>query len=105
MVLYGLIVKSSEQRSDSPGKPIMTREGDELWVTIESEGWVPATSQRMTDRNKVPYDLKVWNLREEAEEFGRTWKGHPWWCSPISYEVIEVEPKFKQTFDGYTLRR
>jgi hypothetical protein len=102
MKLYGLIVTGSEQRSGYDNT-IMTRRGEQFWVVIESDGWVPATSRGMKNRTDVPNDLKVWKTKEEAVSFGKMWKGHPWWCSPIGFEVIEIEPKFKEIFDGYNL--
>ena len=103
-VLYGLIVTGSEQRTDAPGKAILTHHGDKFWVVIEPEGWVPATSTRMTyESGQAPYDLKVWKTRKEAEDFGKKWKGHPWWCSPIGFQVVKVQRKFKQVSDGYRL--
>jgi hypothetical protein len=103
MDFYGLIVKGAEMRSGSPGNPVIAKEGTEFWVTIEPEGWVEATSSLVTDRTKVPHDLKIWKTKDDAVKFAKRWKGHPWWCSPVSHEVVKVNPKFKEIFDGYGL--
>ena len=45
-------------KSGGTGEPVMTRDGDQFWATtMEPEGWVEATSVRVTDRVKAPADL------------------------------------------------
>ena len=64
-------------------------------MTIEPEGWVEASSSRVSyNEGAVPVDLKTFETRDKAETFARRWKGHPWWCSPNgTFEVVEVVPR------------
>lgn len=99
---FALIVTGREMRSDAPGKPIMTEEGERFWVTIEREGWVPATSRRCDDKRAVPGDVKTFPTAEAAEAFAKAWSGHPWWCSPRGeFEVVPVKPRYRKVLDGY----
>jgi hypothetical protein len=101
-MMFGLIVVSAEAKSTD--NTVLTNIGDKYWVISEPDGWVPATSVNITgDIKNIPAGLKVWETKEEAEKFGKKWKGHPWWCVPISFEVIEVKEKTKQVFDGWEI--
>jgi hypothetical protein len=99
--MFAVIVTGTEARSGSIGNPVVGAEGDKYWVLVEPEGWVEATSGRMRDPDKVPIDVKTWSTREAAEKFAKRWKGHPWWCKPKGYEVVEFEPTFKPVRSGF----
>ncbi len=97
---YAIIVMGKEAPFPPAGH-IVTQEGDLFWVTDEPEGWVDATSTRCTDRNRPPKDLKVFDLEEMASYFAAEWEGHPWWCKPMGYEVVEVQRVLKTIPDGW----
>ncbi len=83
---------------------VITKDDEEFWVTNEREGWVEATSSRTSlYPGKVPADLKVFKTKAIAEAFGLRWEGHPWWCKPKSFEVVEVEPLYEK-ITGYKLK-
>lgn len=103
-VLYCAIVESAERFSavKEHGKHIVvTKHGDKFWVVNEPEGWVPATSTHVSDDDNIPHDVKIWNTYEDAENFLKEWKGHPWWCSTIAYKIIRIEKTFKTVHFGY----
>ena len=95
---YAVIVRSAE------AEPLTTH-GDLFVVLDEPEHWVEATSTYFTEGELLPSDLKIFRTREEADEFGKRWKGHPWWVVPFQYFVIEVKPIEETTVTtvGYTL--
>ena len=82
---------------------VFTQKGQQFWVLIEPEGWVPATSIRYNEEDALPSKLKTFKTREAAERFATRWDGHPWWCKPISFKVVEIKEKFKRISDGYEL--
>lgn len=101
---YAIIVTSGEARSGVKSNPIVTYEGDKFWVTKEPEGWVSATSQMYSE--VVPYGrcgVKTFPTYDAAFEFAARWRGHPWWCDPKSFVIVELEPKYKQVPDGYSV--
>jgi hypothetical protein len=98
---YAIRVWSDEARSAAPGKPVVTEKGTRFWVTNEPEGWVPASS--VWDSGTVPGDIKTFMYYEDAEKFAKKWKGFPWWCKPIDYEIIEVEPVYREVIIGYKI--
>lgn len=91
-VHYTIIVTSKEARSGTIGKPIMTHAGDKFFPIIDNDGWVEASSIRITDyfKDRLPPYLKTFPTFEAADAFGKRWKGHPWWCIPDGYEVIKI---------------
>ena len=99
--MFTVLIESDEARSGAKGKPIMTNKGDKFWPTVDLDGWVEASSSRCIDENVVPRNTLTFLTKEKAEEFGKRWRGHPWWVVPIGYKVIEVKPTFKQVKDGY----
>lgn len=98
---YALIVQGREMKGDSGH--IMTRNNEWFLVLDEPEGWVPATSIHYSEGNSIRKDAKLFKTPEEAEAFAKTWKGHPWWCSPNGkFRVVEVEPVYgKPSIDYY----
>ena len=96
-VTFCVIVESKEARSGSKGNPIITRAGEKFVVINGRRG---ITSQNFVD--VMPTDTLPFSTREEAEKFAMSWKGHPWYCIPSGkYEVVEVEPIYKQVLVGY----
>jgi hypothetical protein len=92
-VVYGVIVTSKEAKSGAAGNPVMTAEGERFWATVEPGGWVEASSSRVRD-DSPPGDPLVFKTREQAEEFAKRWKGHPWWCVPSGqYEIVPLAVK------------
>lgn len=92
--LYGLIVTSRKAGQ-------LSREGERYWVLKEPERWVPATSTQCTDPTQPPADLLTFETWVAARDFGEQWEGHPWWCRPKAYEVIEVTAVTRPAFDHY----
>jgi len=96
--MFALIVTGEEVRLD--GETI-AEEGEKFMV-VELQGF--ATSERIEKGKEsvlFPLSLKTFKTREEAEEFGKSWKGHPWWCKPRDFEVIEVEHNFTRMLTGF----
>ena len=92
--------KCKSVHSSSGG--LITQEGYEIWVCKEQDAWVEATGSGVGFHNGVPVDVKVFNSKDDAEAFIKTWKGHPWYYVPNGeYELVEVEPQYKQTTVGY----
>lgn len=107
--LFAVIVESCEARSGY-NDSIMTKAGDKFLVTVEPEGWVEATSSQwngsLRNSNGFPHKPKMFDSREAAEKFAKRWKGHPWWCRPNgNFDIIEIEPVFKQVPDGYAIAK
>jgi hypothetical protein len=100
-IRYAIIVTSEEARSGVPGKPIVTYKGEKFWVLDEPEGWVEASSSRFSSRGVVPGYLKTFKTEESARVFAEKWKGHPWWCVPIAYEIVKVKTMFRRVKCGY----
>lgn len=96
---FAIIVTSNEVLAHD--KTVMTTKGEIFWVVRGDDG-LP-TGQHFHFERRVPQRLYVFETSDAAEAFGRHWKGHPWWVRPISCEVIEVEPIYKQVLDGYRL--
>lgn len=89
-VVYGVIVTSNEAKSGARGNPVMTKEDERFWATVEPEGWVEASSVRYGD-GVVPGDPLTFPTQERAEAFAKRWKGHPWWCVPNGqYEIVPL---------------
>jgi hypothetical protein len=102
---FGIVVTSREMKSDATGHPVVTRDGDRFWATAMEEGWVEATSARVTDQAEAPADLLTFETEAKARAFGKRWKGHPWWCSPQSFEVVGVTPRMMSVRRGWTIVR
>lgn len=101
---YGIIVTSREMRCNTPERTIMTEHGTKLWIILEPQyDWI--SSEIVSDPEKPSLLLKTWDTMLEAESFAKKWKGHPWWCSPIAYDVIEVEPRIVPRQEGWIVRR
>jgi hypothetical protein len=94
-IVYGVIVTSKEAKSGAKGNPVMTKEGERFWATVDPEGWVEASSSRVNVTGESPPgDPLIFKTRERAEEFAKRWKGHPWWCIPNGqYEIVPLVAK------------
>ena len=93
MTMFAIIVTGKEARAFDD--TVMSPEGERYWVEMEESGWVVATSSRVRQYPKASAKLKTFDTREKAEEFAKSWTGHPWWCIPKSYEIVEVEPLYE----------
>ena len=83
-------VKEARTNRDAP----LVHEGE--WVWLVKSRWVPATSSVNLSK-----DIITFENREEAEEFAKEWKGHPWYHMPNgNYEIVEVIPEYKK-LTGY----
>lgn len=94
---YAIIVTGTERRATTGA--IMAEEGERFWVLRDTEGWVPATSTRMS--KTVPRDLLVFDRKDQAKAFAAKWTGHPWWCVPKSHQIVRVKETYRRVFDGY----
>ncbi len=73
---------------------IVTKCGDTVYV--KSGEWGLTSSYRLDK------DILTFETEELANEFMKTWRGHPWYnITNGNYEVVEVKPKFKQVLTGY----
>lgn len=97
---FGVIVRNGEDQCSTDGM-VMGAKDAEFWVVDERDGWVEATSTHFEAHRKAPRDLKTFATKEEADAFGQRWKGHPWWCVPASYRVVEVHERHREVFDGW----
>jgi hypothetical protein len=105
MTKYGLIVSCKEVRGLRGAGDILVENGDEFLVTVDDEGWVPATSVslRIEDTLKLPPKTKAFDNVEDARSFAEMWRGHPWWVQPNgSYRIIELTPVY-ETLTGYAV--
>ena len=100
--MYTVLIESDEEKSGAKGNPIITHKGEKYWPTVDTDGWIEASSVRCLDENQIPTGVLTFLTKEKAEAFGKRWKGHPWWVVPIGYEVVKLTPKFKQVSDGFT---
>lgn len=62
--------------------------GTKYWV-CENDSW-PSGSEMLAG-------VKVWETRDEAEKFAKSWKGHPWWVVPVSFEIVPMKPHMIQS--------
>lgn len=81
---------------------ILVKEGTPMWVMVEPEGWVSATS-RQGDKDAPPKGIKTWETVAEAVTFMRNWGGHPWYAVPGTWEILPVVPVMKEVFSHYSL--
>jgi hypothetical protein len=102
MSKFAVCFKSQEACSSAGD--VVTREDEEYWVILEQEGWVEATSSPVSFDSAPPKDIKLFSSEERAHSFMTRWKGHPWYCSPKSYEILEVEPVYEQRLKGYKIK-
>ena len=79
---------------------VVTKEGDGFWVTIEPEGWVPATSTHGYP-DKPPKEVKTWKTIDGANAFMRGWEGHPWYHVPKTWTVVPIKQVMKEVFSHY----
>ena len=100
---FAIIVTSKKALTQS--NTAITLEDDKFWVTDDPEGWVVATSVSVDlYKDNLPIHLKVFNNKESAARFASTWQGHPWWCIPKDFEIVEVVKKKKVERDGYRIK-
>lgn len=86
MQRYVVIVTSKEARGVHG---VFTADGERFWVTHDyTEHW--DTSSRLIDENNIPPDVKTFTTKEKAACFAVGWKGHPWWCKPKSWEIVQI---------------
>lgn len=97
--IYGIIVTGREAKSADDS--IVTEKGQKFVATVNHEGWVPATSSHYNDGDTLPCDTKLFESRETAENFAKTWRGDPWWCIPDEFEVVRLSPVTVPRIVGY----
>lgn len=99
--MYGIMFQTKDCKSSTG--TLVSKEGQWHWVVNEPEDWVEATSMRAY-QDKVPYDVKTFITHEQAERFCKRWPKiyHPWYGEPNGvYKIVEVQPVYKQSLDGY----
>ena len=94
-----VVVVTSGQVKDRLGQ-VATCEGAKFIVTIPDAGHFVEASSVLFAGEPVAH-AKGFETREEAAEFGKRWRGHPWWCKPKGFQILEVNPRYRQVFDGY----
>lgn len=90
---YALRVTGVEVRHHLTGT-IMASEGDVYWVVCSDEFCVSGVKSTLGKDGRLPTGVVLFESVEAASDFGRRWKGHPWWVVPKSFEVVEVEPVY-----------
>jgi len=93
--MYAAIVRSKEVK-DEDG--IIIPRGTRF-VVVNGE-WGITT--RQYHPGLFPLDSIIWETWEEAEDFLAEWPGHPWYVQVDSYEIVEVDPAYKEQHIGYT---
>lgn len=105
---FALIAIGKEARSSpATGNSIMSKEGERFWIETDPEGWVSASGSRLSWRGpdgNASSRLKTFGSIEEAQEFAKQWKPHPWWVIPKAFEVVVVEPLYER-LTGYKMIR
>ncbi len=96
--MYAVIVESKEVRSNSPGHPVFTQAG-EKFVVVKGEFGLTGDHYD----GKIPLHVMTFETSADAKAFAKPWKGHPWWCKPRKYEVIEIEPVYERV-SGYKVK-
>jgi len=83
----------------SPDRSVeMTKAGEWFWV-LHGEWGVTSKGCR---GEGIPRDIQVFKSFDEAERFGKNWRGHPWYCRPNgTCEVIEMEENTKIVICGW----
>jgi hypothetical protein len=100
--MFVIKTECKQANSGTKEKSLVTREGEKVWVVKEPDGWVEATSTSIHLYPEPPQDCKTFETYAAAEKFIKRWKGHPWYYVPNgNYEIIEVEPKYKQVVNGF----
>lgn len=83
--------------------------GKRVWITRESEGWVPCTTMSYIDDTHVPGDVMTWDTRKEASDYFletviRKMQHHPWYSEPDGgYMVVEIQQEFKMVPCGWRM--
>jgi hypothetical protein len=94
---FAIIVTGSEAKSSYDS--VVGKENQLYWVIMEREGWVEATSRDY--QPAVPKDIKLFDSETSAIAFAKRWSGHPWWCKPKSYEIVELQERYERVMTGY----
>lgn len=97
------VIKTQCKEARAYNGNILTAEGEEVWIVEEPEGWVEATSSKVSLYKNIPKDAKVFKSEGgDAKKFIKKWEGHPWYhVTNGKYEIIEVVKKWKKVFDGW----
>ncbi len=96
-------IKTQCKEARAQDGSVLTKEGEWVFICVEPEGWVPATSVGVHGMdNYLPKDILIFNFKKNAEKFIKEWHGHPWYHIPNgTYEIIEVKPKMIQIQNGW----
>lgn len=100
--MFAIIVVGSEQKN-SMGT-VVGDENERYWVIEDTEGWVAATSVPLRYWKEVPNLIKQFDSKEEARMFAQSWEGHPWWCKPKSFEIVEIRERYELVPVGYEVK-
>jgi hypothetical protein len=94
--MFAVIAICKEVNGD--GGYVLT-ENDEEFCVCDCE-WIEATCYCGTIEENSK-DLKLFESKKEAEKFCKRWKGHPWYCQPKSFKIVELKPAYKQVLSHY----
>jgi hypothetical protein len=79
---------------------VVTNDKQQYWIARNEYMWDSGLSLSVFP--EPPLEVKTWGTKEEAEQFARSWEGHPWWVKPNgSFKILEVTPKMVQR--GWTV--
>ena len=93
---YIVVYECKEAKSDDGS--VMTKRGEKA-LLCKGE-WGPTGSP---DKSCFGVGAAMrFNSEQEAHEFMKQYKGHPWYCIPNGkYEVIKVKPVYKQVVERW----
>lgn len=78
---------------------LFVKEGQKFLVL---DGKYRPIGQNYNDTDDLPFDTLTFDTWEEAETFGKSWVGHPWWCNPNGkFEILNIVPRYSNEVVGY----
>jgi len=96
--MYGLIMQSRKVLYVKGG--VATRAGEEF--VVNDGEWGPGTTRYNPDK-PLPTDTLTFETFETADEFARSWGGHPWTFKPNGkYRVVKLTVATEPRHIGYT---
>jgi hypothetical protein len=98
--MYAIIMQSKETRyATGLGGRIASEAGSEHLVCDDE--WGP-TTRRLPDE-MLPQDTTKFDTVEQADEFAKSWDGHPWTFKPNGkYRIVKLVKVTKSVIIGYT---
>jgi hypothetical protein len=96
--MFAVTFRAKEARS-ALENAVVTPAGTLMLLAVDPEGWASATGRRLwpkeaaafAESGSLPARAKVFETREAADDFMRSWDPHPWYAAPETWTVVEVQ--------------